>query len=162
MVVPVGGSACLCVNCSAPCCVALQCSLSERTCLDRVRPTTDTGTAVENWFLFVVVRWPECRTRPELTSDPLATGDTQRPQHNCLLIRLSRIAAARSSREAQLVPSIHFLVRQAARERLSAVRTLSEEARARHEAMAELYTRRAEELRAGKGHFETPGERDTH
>jgi hypothetical protein len=46
-------------------------------------------------------------------------------------------------------PSVHFLVRQAARERLAAVRVLSEESRQRHLAMAEVYARRAEELRKG-------------
>ena len=45
-----------------------------------------------------------------------------------------------------MVPSVHFLVRQAARERLAAVRTLSEHSKQRHLAMAELYIRRAEEL----------------
>ena len=45
-----------------------------------------------------------------------------------------------------MVPSVHFLIRQAARERLAAARTLSEEARTRHRAMADLYMRRAEEL----------------
>ena len=45
-----------------------------------------------------------------------------------------------------MVPSVHLLIRQAARERLAAVRTLSEQSKQRHLAMAELYTRRAEEL----------------
>jgi hypothetical protein len=45
-----------------------------------------------------------------------------------------------------VVPSVHFLVRQAAREKLAAARTLNEESKARHRAMAELYMRRAEEL----------------
>jgi hypothetical protein len=48
-----------------------------------------------------------------------------------------------------VVPSVHFLIRQAARERLAAVRVISEESRQRHLAMAEIYTRRAEELRNG-------------
>lgn len=47
-----------------------------------------------------------------------------------------------------MTPSVHFLVRQAARERLSATRTLSEEAKARHEAMAELYMHRAQQLQS--------------
>jgi hypothetical protein len=47
-----------------------------------------------------------------------------------------------------LNPSVHFLVRQAARERLSATRTLSEEAKARHYAMAELYMHRAQQLQS--------------
>jgi hypothetical protein len=37
-------------------------------------------------------------------------------------------------------------MRQAARERLAGVRTLSEQSKRRHLAMAELYVRRAEEL----------------
>ena len=45
-----------------------------------------------------------------------------------------------------MVPSVHFLIRQAARERLAAARTLNEESKARHSAMAELYMRRAAEL----------------
>ena len=45
-----------------------------------------------------------------------------------------------------MVPSVHFLVRQAARERLAAVRTLSPESRQRHLAMADDYERRAAEL----------------
>lgn len=48
-----------------------------------------------------------------------------------------------------MVPSVHFLVRQAARERLAAVRAVSEESKQRHLAMAELYARRAEEIRDG-------------
>lgn len=47
-----------------------------------------------------------------------------------------------------MVPSVHFLVRQAAREKIAAVRTLNDESKARHLAMAELYFRRAEELQA--------------
>lgn len=47
-----------------------------------------------------------------------------------------------------MTPNVHFLVRQAARERLSATRTLSEEAKARHEAMAELYMHRARQLQS--------------
>lgn len=46
-----------------------------------------------------------------------------------------------------MVPSINFLLRQAARERLAAVRVLSDEAKQRHLAMAEVYERRAQELR---------------
>ena len=47
-----------------------------------------------------------------------------------------------------MVPSIHFLMRQAAREKLAAVRTLNEEAKGRHYAMAELYITRAQQLQA--------------
>ena len=45
-----------------------------------------------------------------------------------------------------MVPSVHFLIRQAAREKLAAARTLSKEARARHQGMAELYISRAQQL----------------
>ena len=45
-----------------------------------------------------------------------------------------------------MIPSVHFLIRQAARERLAATRTLSEEAKERHRAMADLYMSRAEQL----------------
>jgi hypothetical protein len=48
-----------------------------------------------------------------------------------------------------MVPSVHFLVRQAARERMAAVRAVSEESKQRHLAMADLYLLRAEELRNG-------------
>lgn len=47
-----------------------------------------------------------------------------------------------------MVPSVHFLMRQAAREKLAAVRTLNEEAKGRHNAMAELYIARAQQLQA--------------
>lgn len=47
-----------------------------------------------------------------------------------------------------MIPSVHFLVRQAARERLAASRALSEESKKRHLAMAELCTRRAQEIQA--------------
>jgi len=47
-----------------------------------------------------------------------------------------------------VVPSVHFLIRQAAREKLAAARTLSREAKARHHAMANLYLSRAEQLQA--------------
>jgi len=50
-----------------------------------------------------------------------------------------------------VIPSVHFLIRQAARERLAAMRSLNEEAKARHIAMAELYTMRAQQLQAGSG-----------
>jgi len=47
-----------------------------------------------------------------------------------------------------VVPSVHFLMRQAAREKLAAVRALNEEAKGRHSAMAELYITRAQQLQA--------------
>ena len=47
-----------------------------------------------------------------------------------------------------MVPSVHFLMRQAAREKLAAARTLNEEAKGRHSAMAELYITRAQQLQA--------------
>ena len=45
-------------------------------------------------------------------------------------------------------PSIHFFTRQAARERLAAMRALTETARERHLALAEEYRQRAEAMRA--------------
>ena len=45
-----------------------------------------------------------------------------------------------------MVPNVHFLLRQAARERLAAARTLSAESRQRHLAMADVYISRAEQL----------------
>ncbi len=50
-----------------------------------------------------------------------------------------------------MAPSVHFLVRQAARERMAAVRTVCEESKQRHLAMAELYSSRAEELQGSTG-----------
>lgn len=41
-------------------------------------------------------------------------------------------------------PNVHFLTRQAAREKLAAKRALTETARERHLALAEQYQRRAE------------------
>jgi hypothetical protein len=45
-------------------------------------------------------------------------------------------------------PSVHFLTRQAARERLAARQALTETARERHLALAEDYRQRAEAMRA--------------
>ena len=45
-------------------------------------------------------------------------------------------------------PSIHFFTRQAARERLAAMRALTESARERHLALAEDYRQRAEAMQA--------------
>ena len=42
--------------------------------------------------------------------------------------------------------SVHFLVRQAAREKLAAKRALTEAARQRHLALAEDYQKRAEQM----------------
>jgi hypothetical protein len=47
-----------------------------------------------------------------------------------------------------LYPNVHFLTRQAARERLAATRALTEAARQRHLALAEDYRKRAEDARA--------------
>jgi hypothetical protein len=44
-------------------------------------------------------------------------------------------------------PSVHFLDRQAAREKLAAKRALTEAARERHLALAEDYQKRAEQMR---------------
>ncbi|MFL6738067.1 MAG: hypothetical protein ACJ8FJ_02630 [Sphingomicrobium sp.] len=45
-----------------------------------------------------------------------------------------------------MAPSIHSLVRQATRERLAAARTISEQSKQYHTALAERYARQAEEL----------------
>jgi hypothetical protein len=45
-------------------------------------------------------------------------------------------------------PSVHFLNRQAAREKLAAKRALTETARDRHLALAEDYEKRAATMRA--------------
>lgn len=47
-----------------------------------------------------------------------------------------------------LYPNVHFLNRQAARERLAAKQALTEAARQRHLAQAEHYLKRAEAARA--------------
>jgi hypothetical protein len=44
-------------------------------------------------------------------------------------------------------PSVHFLNRQAAREKLAATRALTETARRRHLALAEDFAKRADQLR---------------
>jgi hypothetical protein len=46
-------------------------------------------------------------------------------------------------------PSVHFLNRQAAREKLAARRALTEAARERHLALAEDFAKRADALRSG-------------
>jgi hypothetical protein len=46
--------------------------------------------------------------------------------------------------EGSVYPNVHFLTRQAAREKLAAKRALTEAARERHLALAEQYQRRAE------------------
>jgi hypothetical protein len=46
-----------------------------------------------------------------------------------------------------LYPNVHFLNRQAAREKLAAKRALTEAARQRHLALAEDYQKRAEAIR---------------
>ena len=43
-------------------------------------------------------------------------------------------------------PNVHFLIRQAAREKLAAKRALTEAARQRHLALAENYQKRAEAM----------------
>ena len=47
-----------------------------------------------------------------------------------------------------LYPSVHYLHRQAAREKLAAKRALTETARERHLALAEDFQKRAEAMRA--------------
>jgi hypothetical protein len=49
----------------------------------------------------------------------------------------------------RVYPSVHFLNRQAAREKLAAKRALTETARDRHLALAAHYEKRAEEMGAG-------------
>lgn len=53
-----------------------------------------------------------------------------------------------SKGEGILYPSVHFLNRQAAREKLAAKRALTQTARDRHLALAEDYVKRAEEMRS--------------
>jgi hypothetical protein len=48
----------------------------------------------------------------------------------------------------QVYPNVHFLTRQAAREKLAAMRALTEAARQRHLALAQEYQQRAEAMRA--------------
>jgi hypothetical protein len=50
-----------------------------------------------------------------------------------------------------LYPSVHFLNRQAAREKLAAKRALTEIARERHLALAEHYQQRVEAVRSAVG-----------
>ncbi|HZU51003.1 MAG TPA: hypothetical protein VE968_03925 [Sphingomicrobium sp.] len=47
-----------------------------------------------------------------------------------------------------MYPNVHFLTRQAARERLAARRALTEAARDRHLALADDYSKRADAARA--------------
>jgi len=47
-----------------------------------------------------------------------------------------------------LYPNVHFLTRQAAREKLAATRALTEAARQRHLALAADYQKRADAARA--------------
>jgi hypothetical protein len=49
-----------------------------------------------------------------------------------------------------LYPNVHFLNRQAARERLAAKQALTEAARQRHLALAEHYLKRAEAAEAAR------------
>ena len=52
----------------------------------------------------------------------------------------------RGSGEGVLYPNVHYLNRQAAREKLAAKQALTEAARLRHLALAEHYERRAEAI----------------
>ena len=47
-----------------------------------------------------------------------------------------------------MYPNVHFLIRQAAREKLAAKRALTEAARERHLALAEDFKKRAEAMRS--------------
>jgi hypothetical protein len=49
--------------------------------------------------------------------------------------------------EGILYPSVHYLNRQAAREKLAATRALTEAARERHLALAEDFQKRADQVR---------------
>ena len=49
---------------------------------------------------------------------------------------------------SRVYPSVHFFTRQAAREKLAAMRALTEAARLRHLALAEDYRQRAEAMQA--------------
>jgi hypothetical protein len=49
---------------------------------------------------------------------------------------------------SRVYPSVHFLNRQAAREKLAAMRALTEAARQRHLSLAEDYAKRADSVRA--------------
>jgi hypothetical protein len=50
--------------------------------------------------------------------------------------------------EGAVYPSVHYLNRQAAREKVAATKALTEAARMRHLALAEDYQKRAEAMRA--------------
>ena len=50
--------------------------------------------------------------------------------------------------EGSVYPSVHFFNRQAAREKLAAMRGLTDQARDRHLALAQDYQKRAEALRS--------------
>jgi hypothetical protein len=52
-----------------------------------------------------------------------------------------------SKGEGALYPSVHYLNRQAAREKVAATKALTEAARQRHLALAEDYQKRAEAMR---------------
>jgi hypothetical protein len=60
-----------------------------------------------------------------------------------IMERCSRVVG-----EAVVYPSVHFFHRQAAREKLAAKRALTEAARERHLALAQVYQKRAEQLRS--------------
>jgi hypothetical protein len=53
--------------------------------------------------------------------------------------------------EGTLYPSVHYLNRQAAREKLAAIRALTEAARERHLALAHDFEKRAHALRRADG-----------
>jgi hypothetical protein len=50
--------------------------------------------------------------------------------------------------EVALYPNVHFLSRQAAREKVAAKKALTEAARVRHLTLAEHYQKRADDARA--------------
>jgi hypothetical protein len=56
---------------------------------------------------------------------------------------------ARVLGRGSVYPNVHYLNRQAAREKLAAKQALTEAARVRHLALAEDYEKRAEAMRSG-------------
>lgn len=52
-----------------------------------------------------------------------------------------------------MYPNVHFFTRQAAREKLAAMRALTETARARHLALAEDYLKRAEAAQTASAQY---------
>lgn len=62
-----------------------------------------------------------------------------------MMVRLG-VDCSRATGRSRVYPSVHFFTRQAAREKLAAMRALTEAARTRHLALAEDYRQRAEAM----------------